>query len=153
MKKTIEEWMALDYLYDCRDKLRAYVELSDKRDMIKASLLPRAIRYTQDKIQTTPEDYFTKTMAKVADMDTHIDEQRAEVRRARMVAEDIIDGVRGAKCRLILFEYFTETSLNKNGRASLNSWESIAARHGWSVASVSRNFYRAIDRLTNVTKK
>lgn len=149
MKKPIEEWAALDYLYDCRDKLRAYVELSDKRDMIKASLLPRAIRYTHDRIQTTPEDYFTHAMALIADIDGDLAALRAQYRRARVDAEQIIDNVRGAARRVILTDYFVEPDVSPSGRMSVQKLENIAKKHGWHRYYVEDTFAEIKTLLQN----
>lgn len=151
MKDTnrIDDWTPLDHLYHCRATLRRLIILTDRYDTIKASLLPRAIRYTHDKIQTTPEDYFTHAMALIADIDGDLAVLRAQYRRARVDAEQIIDNVRGAARRAILTDYFVEPDVSPSGRMSVQKLEYIAKKHGWHRYYVEDTFAETKSLLQN----
>lgn len=143
------EWKPQDHLWDCRHQLLFFIKRIENYDMLKASLLPRAIRYTKDRIQRSPEDYFTKTMVKLAVMERNIEYQRARLRRKRMLAYDIIDRIPSVKQRVILFAYFTEEHTNeKSGRPELYNMAHIAEEMGISVNSVKSAFYRGLDKIS-----
>ena len=76
---------ATGIMYKVRIIDRTIWRLEIKRDSLKSCLLPGAVRYDLDKVQTSPEDRFSLVMAEVADLDSTIQ----ELKRAK--AEAIMD--------------------------------------------------------------
>ena len=55
-------------LAKCRLQLISLIKAKEEMETKEKSCFPRAIRYTHDSVKTGPEDYFTKTLADVADL-------------------------------------------------------------------------------------
>ena len=59
---------AYDFLNSARVLHWQWLRLKAKHDELESCLLPAAIRYDKDKVQTSPDDTMSKIMAKAIDM-------------------------------------------------------------------------------------
>lgn len=77
-----------------------------QRDELQSCLLPRAIRYDQDKVQTSPEDAMAETAAAVLDLDREIEQLRRE--KARMIRDIVrtIETLDDDREKLVLTAYY-----------------------------------------------
>lgn len=64
------------YLESIRRMDRRIMMLTSKKNALESCLLPRAIRYDQDKVQTSPEDHTQIILAEVLELEKKIDHLR-----------------------------------------------------------------------------
>lgn len=113
-----------DELFKIRNEQREIQELKERIDTEYASLLPSGIRYDIDKVQTSPTDRMTQTMA---DIDEHMGMLKAklsELMKHKLWAEGVIDTLGDARQRQALSLYFLTP-----GRLSMDE---VAERMGYS---------------------
>lgn len=60
---------AYDFLNSARVLHWQWLRLKAKHDELESCLLPAAIRYDKDKVQTSPEDPMTKIMAEIYELE------------------------------------------------------------------------------------
>lgn len=77
-----------------------------QRDELQSCLLPRAIRYDQDKVQSSPDDAVAETAAAVLDLDREIEQLRRE--KARLIRDVVrtIETLDDDREKLILTAYY-----------------------------------------------
>lgn len=77
-----------------------------QRDELQSCLLPRAIRYDTDKVQSSPEDAMAETAAAVLDLDREIEQLRRE--KARLIRDVVrtIETLDDDREKLILTAYY-----------------------------------------------
>lgn len=76
---------AYDFLNSVRRTEIAILKLQLQHDELQSCLLPRAITYDGDKVQTTPEDKMSEIAAQVADMEKQIAQLR--LRKAQLIVD------------------------------------------------------------------
>lgn len=77
-----------------------------RRDELKASLLPVAITYDGDRVQTTPDDRMSRIMAEVADLDRQIEELRRVRAQSIMTIGKTIDKLEDKTEAAVLEAYY-----------------------------------------------
>ena len=99
-----------------------------RRQELRACLLPAAITYDKDRVQTTPEDNMAETMAEVADLDAEIEILRR--RRARQICliSRALDQLEDGREKAVLEAYYI-------GRKSMNE---IAEHMSYSLQHTYR---------------
>lgn len=112
------------FLRACRDEQGEINILLRKQEQLYSSLLPAAIRYDGDRIQTTPEDRMLERMPEIAELDRKIDKQVRKLAKRKARAMEMINKLQDSKQRQALTLYY----LN-NRRLS---WEKVAAEMGYS---------------------
>ena len=97
---------AYEYLGRIRALERQIKRKTLQRDELQSCLLPRAIRYDVDKVQSSPEDVLSETAAAVLDLDREIQQLREE--KARLIREisGAIDQLEDDREKLILTAYY-----------------------------------------------
>ena len=77
-----------------------------RRQELRACLLPAAIAYDKDRVQTTPDDVMADTMADVADLDAEIEIlQRQRARQIRRIGK-ALDMLEDSREKAILEAYY-----------------------------------------------
>ena len=76
---------AYDFLNSVRRTEIAILKLQLQHDELQSCLLPKAITYDGDKVQTTPEDRMSEIAAQVADMEKQITALKR--RKAKLIIE------------------------------------------------------------------
>ena len=61
------------------------LRLKAKHDELESCLLPAAIRYDKDKVQTSPDDNFSKIMAEIAELEQEMEDVR--VRKSEQIGK------------------------------------------------------------------
>lgn len=74
-----------DFLMQIRRKEIIIRRKETQRDELRACLLPGAVRYDRDKVQSTPTDKMSDVMARVDELDREIEQLRRE--KATLVIE------------------------------------------------------------------
>jgi DNA-directed RNA polymerase specialized sigma subunit len=99
-----------------------------RRQELRACLLPAAITYDKDRVQTTPEDHMAETMAEVADLDAEIEIlRRRRARQIRLISR-ALDQLEDDREKAILEAYYI-------GRKSMNE---IAEHMSYSLQHTYR---------------
>ena len=62
-----------------------WLRLKAKHDELESCLLPAAIRYDKDKVQSSPEDAMSKIVAEVAELEKEMN--RVQQRKAKQIAK------------------------------------------------------------------
>ena len=85
-----------------------------RRKELRACLLPAAITYDKDRVQTSPEDQMAEVMAEIADLDTQIEAlHRDRARQIRRIGH-ALDLLEDSRERAILEAYYTgQKSMNE----------------------------------------
>lgn len=113
-----------------------------RRQELRACLLPAAITYDKDRIQTTPEDHMAETMAEVADLDAEIEILRR--RRARQIhlISGALDQLEDGREKAILEAYYI-------GRKSMNE---IAEHMSYSLQHAYRLKKDGVEKMRKMRK-
>jgi DNA-directed RNA polymerase specialized sigma24 family protein len=61
-----------NYLNSVRVLHWRWLRLKARHDELESCLLPAAIRYDKDKVQTSPEDQMSKIMAEISELETQM---------------------------------------------------------------------------------
>lgn len=77
-----------------------------QRDELRACLLPGAVRYDRDKVQSTPTDKMSDVMARVDELDREIEQLRRE--KASLIIEigDAIEKLEDDNEKTVLTEFY-----------------------------------------------
>ena len=99
-----------------------------RRQELRACLLPAAVTYDKDRVQTTPDDVMADTMADVADLDAEIEIlQRRRARQISLISR-ALDQLEDGREKAILEAYYI-------GRKSMNE---IAEHMSYSLQHTYR---------------
>lgn len=137
-------------LIKCRTALIFLIKTTWEMEQKEKSCFPRAIRYTHDRVKTGPEDYFTKTLADVADLQELIAKEQKRYRRIRMLSLDLIQEVRNVRQRYVLQKYYTEKRLEDIDGVKHWTWytlEDVALEIGTTTEAVKKIKERGILRI------
>ena len=126
------------FLYSIRDEQTEIEELSERIEELEMSLLPGAIRYDKDKVDTSPTDQMSERMASVVDLKTELEKRLTDLNRRKLKAQRIIDTLDDSIKRQILSCYFLTT------KRSHTKLEDIGRIIGYS----RRQTYRLYDEAT-----
>lgn len=140
-----------ELLRQCRKELKEILILEQQRDYYMTLLLPRAIRYDNDKIQTTPEDYQLKMMAKAAALDDVIMKKLHALFEKHTEAHRRIDAIPDSYERQVLLLYYLSAhSFQRGGHVirRLHTWETVSEVSGISARHAKRLHKRAIEYLS-----
>ena len=109
---------AKKYLRQIRDGERTIITLKERCDTLRFSLGASAIRYDKDKVQTTPHDAMSETMAEVFEIEDRMTEIQHILTDRRCEAERIInhipDDIQQAALRL----YYLDPALYSWGKVA-----------------------------------
>ena len=120
-----------DELFKIRNEQREIIELKERIDTEYNSLLPSGIRYDTDKVQTSPEDHMTKTMAEIDDHMRILSDRLSHLLTRKRRAEKIIGTLEDSRQRQALTLYFLTPGTEK-GRGYRMTMEEVADRMGYS---------------------
>lgn len=95
-----------DFLMQIRRKEIIIRRKETQRDELRACLLPGAVRYDRDKVQSTPTDKMSDVMARVDELDREIEQLRRE--KAALVIEisDAIEKLEDDNEKTVLTEFY-----------------------------------------------
>lgn len=113
-----------------------------RRQELRACLLPAAITYDKDRVQTTPEDHMAETMAEVADLDAEIEIlRRRRARQIRLISR-ALDQLEDGREKAILEAYYI-------GRKSMNE---IAEHMSYSLQHAYRLKKDGVEKMRKMRK-
>lgn len=129
-------------LQTCRDERKEIIILEEKRDTLRASLLPKAINPQKGKIQTSPSNTFDAVQSSIYDLNLVIDNHLTSMYRHEAAAFKFIRKLEDPRHRQMLMLYYL-SFLEIRGRRHLYRWEHVAKEMGYSV----ENIYKLLDNI------
>lgn len=127
------------FLYAVRDEQKEIAELQERIADLRASLLPSAIRYDKDAVQTSTSDVITDKMIKIAEYDALLEKKIAGLYARRAKAQKLIDLLPDSLERQVLSIYFLS-----DGRPTM---EQVAGKLNYSVQHTFRIYASGLDHL------
>ncbi len=100
--------IAYEYLNGIRWVSLKILRLTARKNELESCLLPAAIRYDRDKVQTSPEDPMSKILSKVAELEEEI--YKANLEKASKIVEisRVIGKLDRPEEKTVLTLYFIE---------------------------------------------
>lgn len=111
-----------------------------KRQELESCLLPTAITYDKDQVQTSPDDQVSRIMAEVADLDRQIQELRQNQASQILEVSEMIEQLDDPREVTILSAYFV-------GRISVRE---IAERLNYSIQHIYDLRSRGVDKIRKI---
>lgn len=127
------------FLYAVRDEQKEIAELQERIADLRASLLPSAIRYDKDAVQTSTSDVITDKMIKIAEYDALLEKKIVGLYARRAKAQKLIDLLPDSLERQVLSIYFLS-----DGRPTM---EQVAGKLNYSVQHTFRIYASGLDHL------
>lgn len=131
-----------DYLLRVRKMEFTIWKLCLQHDELQACLLPAAIRYDKDVVQTSPEDKLADVAAAVLDLEGRIQQMRQQKARLIMEINAAIDAMSG--------EYDKESAILTAYYIKRMTMEDVAYKLGYSVQHTYRLRKRGVQRLSEI---
>lgn len=94
-------------------------------ESLKYNLLPGAVRYDKDRVNTSPEDSMTELFARIDEYERALDVERRQRAEAVLKVDDALSKMSDTKEKIVLMEYYI-------GRISISDIASglgITVRH------------------------
>ena len=98
------------------------------------TLLPKAIRYDRDKVQTSPEDILARSAAEIADMREEMTKSWVILKNKMGYAESLIAKLDDTDEREVLRWYY----LDRGADGSLLTWAEVAEVMGYNERTIYR---------------
>lgn len=95
-----------DFLMQIRRKEIIIRRKETQRDELRACLLPGAIRYDREKVQSTPTDKMADVIARVDELDREIEQLRREKASLVIVISDAIEKLEDENEKTVLTEFY-----------------------------------------------
>lgn len=95
-----------DFLMQIRRKEIIIRRKETQRDELRACLLPGAVRYDRDKVQSTPTDKMSDVMARVDELDREIEQLRREKATLAIEISDAIEKLEDDNEKTVLTEFY-----------------------------------------------
>lgn len=132
------------FLYAVRDEQKEIAELQERIADLRASLLPSAIRYDKDAVQTSTSDVITDKMIKIAEYDALLEKKIAGLYARRARAQKLIDLLPDSLERQVLSIYFLS-----DGRPTM---EQVAGKLNYSAQHTFRIYASGLNHLQGRNK-
>lgn len=139
--KTIGE--VKKYFRTIRFEQLEIIRMLEMIERKETGLLPKAIVYNKDKVQTSPEDFLAKNEAEIVDLTKLMQEKAAELRKKKIEAEKIVESLERPGERDVMRMYYLD--LKKDYR--LYRWEEVAAKLGYTMRHTLRLHSDALERM------
>lgn len=129
-----------DYLMQIRKKENAIRRMTLRCEELRSCLLPGAIRYDKDRVQTSPQDKVSEIIAKVDELERMIEDLRTE--KAMLVIEigDKVELLTDDNEKTVLAEFYI-------GRVPMAK---VAADINYSIQHAYRLRKRGVQHLGEV---
>lgn len=105
---TLDE--TYDFLMQIRRKGIIIRRKETQRDELRACLLPGAIRYDRDRVQSTPTDKMADVIARVDELDREIERLKLEKAQAIIEISDVIEKLDNDKEKAVLTAFYIKAA-------------------------------------------
>ena len=134
---------AQEFLQQIKREQIEIKSLQEQIDTAEASLLPKAIRYDLDKVQTSPEDPMYAVLAEVEEYKREMMIRVQRLTARRNIALKLISRLKSTQQRQVLFLYYLDPGLL--------SMQQVADKMVYSEREAWRKHNAAMHRLANVS--
>ena len=125
---------------------REQFEINHLTEMIKneeLSLLPSAIRYDKEKVQTSPEDVLSKRVAKITELETEYASSLATLKLNKVRAEAMLRSLDNSDEREVMRWYY----MSFNDRHPF-TWDEVAVKMSYTKRWILKLHGNAIMHLS-----
>lgn len=122
-------------------EIKHLVRLIEREEL---TLLPKAIRYDRDKVQTSPEDILARSAAEIADMREEMTKSWYLLKQKMGYAESLITKLDDTDEREVLRYYY----LDCNGNGYPMTWAEVAEAMGFNERTIYRIHGSALVHLS-----
>lgn len=105
---TLDE--TYDFLMQIRRKEIIIRRKEMQRDELRACLVPGAIRYDRDRVQSTPTDKMADVIARVDELDREIEQLKLEKAQAIIEISDVIEKLDNDKEKAVLTAFYIKAA-------------------------------------------
>lgn len=135
-------------LKQCRNEKKEILILSQKRDMIKMSLLPSSINIKPIDVQTSPDpDPMGEKLAIVEELDNEIKRQLAKMLEHDLEAHRLVGKLKDSRHRQVIELYYLSFREDGYGNKELYLWEEVADEIGYSMSKTFDLVDQAMEAL------
>lgn len=99
-----------DFLMQIRRKEIIIRRKEMQRDELRACLLPRAVRYDKDRVQSSPTDSMADVLARVDELDREIEQMKLEKAQAIIEISDVIEKLDNDKEKAVLTAFYIKAA-------------------------------------------
>lgn len=138
-----------DYLHSLREEQRELINLLYLSQRLRYDLLPSAIVYDKDQVQTSPSDVFSEKIIEVCSILDKIDKYTREVEFHRYEALNLINRIQNPRYRSILTLYYVQPV----DRYHLPRWSDVAKALETTEDNVRTGNWRALKAFDRVYTK
>lgn len=133
-----------EYLRQIKREQIEICRLQEQIDTAEASLLPKAIRYDLDKVQTSPEDPLYAVLSEVEEYKKEMMKRTHRLILRRRKAIRMLDQLKDSRQRQVLFLYYLDPGL-----LTMNQ---VAEKMIYSEREAWRKHDTAISKLENMAE-
>ena len=120
-----------------RDTRREISILERQEDYIRLSMLPGAVRYDKDNVQSSPEDPMLKFAERISDAEEMRLQRIEKLREDSRIVQRILAGMPTSTYRLVLELRYVEGGINHR-----YSWSEIAFEMNYSEDYVRKELHQ-----------
>ena len=140
---------AKQYFRQVRSEQKEIQRLREAIDLKYGQLLPKAIRYDKDNIQTSVTDYTSEILTSIADYIAKLEKLTAKLEAKRSEALSMVTTLDKSKERDVMRLYYLETDTKGN----LYTWDGVADKMGYSTETVLKAHGNALEELKKFFEK
>lgn len=132
-----------DYFRQIRREQFEIIHLTEMIKSEEQSLLPSAIRYDREKVQTSPEDVLSKSVAKITELEREYAESLVTLKSNKANAEAMLKDLDNPDEREVMRWYY----MSFNGRHPF-TWDDVAVRMAYTKRWILKLHGNAIMHLS-----
>lgn len=132
-----------DYFRQIRREQFEIIHLTEMIKSEEQSLLPSAIRYDREKVQTSPEDVLSKSVAKITELEREYAESLVTLKSNKANAEAMLKDLDNPDEREVMRWYY----MSFNGRNPY-TWDDVAVRMAYTKRWILKLHGNAIMHLS-----
>lgn len=121
-----------------RDTRREIAILERQEDYIRLSMLPGAVRYDKDNVQSSPEDPMLKFAERISEVEELRQKRIEKMSEESVLVQQILGGMPTSTYRLVLELRYVEGGINHR-----YSWSEIAFEMNYSEDYVRKELHDA----------
>jgi len=120
-----------------RDIKGEIIAIKKHEERLRLSMLPGAIRYDKDNVNSSPQDPMLMYAERISDDEEKIKKRLQRLQHDSDIAQKVLDGMTTSKYRNLLFLRYME-----GGMEFRYSWEQIAVELGYSEQHVRQKMHK-----------
>jgi len=120
-----------------RDIKGEIIAIKKHEEQLRLSMLPGAIRYDKDNVNSSPQDPMLMYAERISDDEEKIKKRLKRLQHDSDIAQKVLDGMTTSKYRTILFLRYMEGGLQYR-----YSWREIAINIGYAEQYTRQDLHR-----------